>query len=74
MDKRMITNEIEKQLRDSVKAAFYENPKAKIGDTVIDSDRIISLFTDKLSTKEYAEFDWEKAEDILFDKVQEIEK
>ena len=72
--KKMLTPNVEKQLRDSVKAAFYENPKAKVGDTVIDSDRIISLFSDKLLPKEYTDFSWDKAEDILFDKVKEFEK
>lgn len=71
---KMITSSVEKQLMDSVKAAFYENPKSKVGDTIIDSDRIISLFSDKLSPKEYDDFNWDKAEDILFDKVKEFEK
>ena len=71
---KLITKDVEKTLRDSVKAQKYDNPKAKIGDTMLDSDRIISRFSSNLTSKEYDKFDWEKAEDILFEKLKEIEK
>ena len=63
-----------KHLRDSVKAQKAENPDAKIGDTVIDSDRFISNYSQKLSTKEYNEFNFDKAEDLIFEKLKEFEK
>ena len=68
-DKRLMDH-----LRESIKAQKADNPDAKVGDTQIDSDRFISLYTDKLSTKEYNSFDWDKAEDMVFKKLEEMEK
>lgn len=67
---RMLSPEIIMYLDRSVKAARAEGNEA----TAIDSDRIISDFSDKLSTEEYKSFDWEKAEAVLFAKLIEIEK
>lgn len=63
-----------KHLRDSVKAQKAENPDAKIGDTVIDSDRFISNYSQKLSTKDYNQFNFDKAEELVFEKLKEFEK
>ena len=63
-----------KTLIDSIKAAQYENPDAKVGDTVLESDRIISLFTDDLTPEEYKNFNFDKAEKALFKKLNELEK
>ena len=59
---------------DSVKARQFDNPNAKIGDTSIDTDNLLSGFADKLSTKEYANFDMEKGEKALFKKLKQLEK
>lgn len=67
---KMLSSETIKLLEMSVKAARAEGNEA----TAIDSDRIISDFSDKLSTEEYKAFDWEKAEAVLFTKLIEIEK
>lgn len=71
---KMFTAEVEKELRESVKAQQYENKEAKVGDTVIDSDKILSKFSSKLSPEEYKFFDWEEAEEFLFDKLNKIER
>lgn len=68
-DKRLMEH-----LRESIKAQKAENPDAKVGDTQIDSDRFISLYTDKLTPKEYNSFNWDKAEDMVFKKLEEMEK
>lgn len=67
---KMLSSETIKLLEMSVKAARAEGNEA----TAIDSDRIISAFSDKLSAEEYKAFDWEKAESVLFAKLNEIEK
>ena len=67
---RMLSPEIIAYLARSVKAAREEGNE----ETAIDSDRIISDFSDKLSTEEYKAFDWEKAEAVLFAKLNEIKK
>lgn len=61
-------------LKESIKAQKAENPNAQVGDTVIDSDRYISLYTDKLTTEEYKNFNADKAEDLIFKKLNEMEK
>lgn len=71
---KLFTTEVEKELRESVKAQQYENKGAKVGDTVIDSDKILSKFSSKLSPEEYKFFDWEEAEEFLFDKLKKIER
>lgn len=58
----------------NVKAQKSDNPNAKIGDTIIDSDRMISNYADKLSTQEYSRFNWQIAEDKLFNKLKQLEK
>ena len=67
---KMFSPEIIKHLEMSVKAARAEGNEA----TAIESDRVISDFSDKLSTEEYKAFDWEKTEAVLFAKLIEIEK
>jgi hypothetical protein len=67
---KMFTPEVLKHLRDSVLAAQYEdNSQARI-----ESDRILALFGDTLTTQQYKNYDWNKAEDVLFGKLEEIEK
>lgn len=61
-------------LRESVKARKADDPDAKVGDTIIDSDRFISRYTDKLTTEQYKKFDWDKAEELVFDKLKEFER
>ena len=67
---KMLSSETITLLEMSIKAARAEGNE----ETAIDSDRIISAFSDKLSTEEYKAFDWEKAEALLFAKLIEIEK
>ena len=67
---KMLSSETISLLEMSVKAARAEGNEA----TAIESDRVISDFSDKLSTEEYKAFDWEKAEAVLFAKLIEIEK
>ena len=67
---RMLSPEIIAYLERSVKAAREEGNE----ETAVESDRILSDFSDKLSTEEYKAFDWEKAEAVLFTKLIEIEK
>lgn len=62
------------ELRRNVLAQESENPNARVGDTSLDSDRIISNYADKLSTAEYSKFNWETAEDKLFEKLRKIER
>jgi len=58
----ILTEEVKNILSNSVSAA-----KAEGNDTVnINSDEIISEFTDTLSTCEYNTFDWDVAENVLF--------
>jgi hypothetical protein len=60
---RLLTPAVISGIKGSVEAA-----KADGNDSVnIDSDRIISLFTDKLSPEEYKNFDQDKAENVLLD-------
>lgn len=61
-------------LRESVKAKKAEDSNAKIGDTQVDIDGYISNFTQKLSPKEYESFDWDKADEAIFKKLNELEK
>lgn len=73
------TNLINKQsvideLTRSVIAQKYENPNAKIGDTIIDSDGIIGDYGDTLTTQEYSQFNQEVAERKLFNKLKQLEK
>lgn len=59
-----------KHLHDSVLAAKHEGNS----ETVIESDRILSLFVDTLTPQQFKSYDQGKAEDVLFDKLHEIEK
>lgn len=73
--KKLISDaRIERELIDSVKAQKYDNPDAKIGDTIIDSSGMIARFADKISVAEYNILDWNKAEKELFKKLKQIEK
>ena len=64
---------VQKHLLASVEAAKYENPNAKIGDTIIDSDALISEYADKLTPEQYAKFNWDDAENALMGELQKIE-
>lgn len=65
-----IVNELERNVR----AQMAENRNAKVGDTMLDSDRIISNYADTLTTEEYSRFNWEKAENELFKKLRQLER
>lgn len=59
---QILTSEVIAHINKSVVAA-----KAGRTDCVcIDSDRIISNFSDKLTTEQYKSFNWDLAEDFLF--------
>lgn len=62
------------ELMRNVTAQKYDNPNAKIGDTRLDSGRIISNYADTLTTQEYNNFNWKVAENKLFKKLQQLEK
>lgn len=62
------------ELERNVQAREFDDPDAKVGDTALDSDRIISNYGDRLTTKEYSNFKWDVAEERLFNKLQEIER
>jgi hypothetical protein len=61
------------ELMRNIQAQRTENPNAKVGDTYLDSDRIISNYADTLSTAEYSKFNWGKAENKLFKKLRNLE-
>ena len=62
------------ELKRNIEAQKAENPNARVGDTRLDSDRIISNYSDTLTTQEYAKFNWEKAEKELFKKLRSLER
>ena len=70
--------EVQKHLRESIKAqkleAEYDKRIPQVGDTAIDSDRLLSNFIDKLTSEEYKNFNWEEFEDALFDELNKLEK
>lgn len=59
-----------KHLHDSVLAAMYEGN----AETMIESDRILSLFVDALTPQQFKRYDHGKAEKVLFDKLNEMER
>lgn len=59
-----------KHLHDSVLAAKHEGNS----ETVIESDRILSLFVDTLTPQQFKNYDHDKAEEALFYKLRGIEK
>ncbi len=66
----MVTPEVIQHMRDSVLAARYEG-----NDHVrIDADRIVANFADTLTPAQYKAFDQELAEEVLFRKLDEVEK
>lgn len=58
-----------KHLRDSALAAQHEGNS----ETVIESDRILSLFVDTLTQQQFKNYDHSKAEEVLFGRLHEIE-
>ncbi|MDR2192491.1 MAG: hypothetical protein LBO62_06410 [Endomicrobium sp.] len=60
-------------LEKSVYAASAEGNN-EVGMTVIDSDRLLSIYSQKLTTEEYKQFNCEKAEELIFKKLNEIER
>jgi len=67
---KILTPGVLKHLRDSVLAAKYEgNDK-----TYIESDRITAEFGNTLTPQQYKNYDMGKAEDLLFNKLHEIER
>ena len=65
---------VQEHLKKSVEARQADDPDAKVGDTIIDSDRLISLFSDKLKPSDYKDFNAEIAEELLFDELHKIER
>lgn len=63
-----------KHLADSIEAQYAENPRAKIGDTIIEPDRLISEYADRLSPEEYKQFDVQSAEDALYRELNRLEE
>ena len=61
-------------LQKSVEAQLADNPKAELGDTQIDVDKYLSLYGETLSPKEYDSFDFDRAENIVYQKLRELEK
>ena len=62
------------ELEANIRARKYDEPDAKVGSTRLDSDRMISLYTDRLTPQEYSQFNSEKAERELFKKLRELER
>ena len=70
---KILTPQVKKILHDSILAAEYEG---NIDEVYIDTDQIITSFLDKvnLSPQDYANFDYEKAEDFLLDTLERMKK
>lgn len=68
------SREVKEHLAKSIEAQLADNPNAKIGDTIIDSDDLISRYGEKLSVEDYDNWNSEEAEDRLFKKLNEMEK
>ena len=64
--KTLITTQVKKQLDDSIKSARFDGNDC----VYINSDRILSLYTDSLTHDEFKNFDWEKSEALLFDYIE----
>jgi len=63
---KILTSQNNKIINDSVEAASYEN-----NDTVyIDTDKMLSLYMDKLTPEEYDKFNHDEAENFLLDYAQ----
>lgn len=73
-DKFVNNPKVVQSLVSAVQAQKAENKDAKIGDTIIDSDGILSRYSEGLSTKGYDSWNADKAEKALFKKLKEIEK
>lgn len=67
-------NRVIDELTRNIEAQKADNPNARVGDTRLDSDRIITNYADKLTPQEYSRFNWEKAEDELFKKLRSLER
>lgn len=65
---KMLTPTVVRHLTESIEAAKYEGNE----DVCIDSDRIISLFSQTLGPDKYRIFDWDIAEDVIFGKLEEL--
>lgn len=68
------TKGLMEHLQKSIEAQKADNPNAKIGETIIDPDRYISLYSATLSLEEYNKFNAEKAEEEIYNKLHEMEK
>lgn len=70
---------VREQLASSIRAQQFEaksqKREPKVGDTILDSDRILAEFSSRLTTDEYNnEYNWEEAEDALFDELNRMER
>ena len=62
------------ELNRNIYARQSDDRNAKVGSTRLDSDRMISNYTDTLTTEEYSRFNVEKAENELFKKLRQLER
>lgn len=70
---KILSPEVKQHLKRSVDAFIAEgNNDAE--SVAIESDRILSEFTDKLTPSQYNAFDWDKAEEILFNETEKMIK
>ncbi len=65
---------LKQHLHDSVRARLAEDHNSKVGDTTIDSDRLISSYASRLTPEEYSRFDWDQAEDLIFNELSRLEE
>ena len=62
------------ELNRNIYARQLDDRNARVGSTRLDSDRMISNYTDTLTTEEYSRFNVEKAENELFKKLRSLER
>jgi nicotinamide riboside kinase len=65
---KILTGQVKRHIQMSVTAAKADGKDC----AYIEADRITSLFCDKLTPKEYAEFDQVQAENVLFSYLDSI--
>ncbi len=65
---KILTPTNKRIIEDSVKGAIYEGNEQ----VALDSDRMISLFSDTLTTKQYSNLNREKAEEVLFSYANDL--
>lgn len=63
-----------RELEANIRAQKADNPNARVGDTRIDSGRMISMYSERLTPQEYSVFTQDAAETALFRKLRELER